>query len=171
MTDFPLQVISWGIFPQRDKAWFLTSRIFHESVGCKGGNMQGHTVGQVLDMGHLHGHTPPLLCPALSSRLLAFMNCTQGFPCLLASTELTSRGSRRNGKWEERKEDSPLPGQSSAPLPKLLWESSLGSGNLFFLLPLQAQKWSVSLMLAQVLHLPLLVFCNPAFTFVNMFWH
>lgn len=80
--------------------------------------------------------------PSLSSRLLAFMNCTQGFPCLLASTELTNRGSRRDVEWEEKKEDSPKPGQSSAPLPKLLWESSLGSGNLFFLLPFQAQKWS-----------------------------
>lgn len=126
-------------------------------------------VGQVLDLGHLHVHTPPLLCPALSSRLLASMNCTQGFSCLLASTELTSRGSRRNAEWEERKKDSLLLGQSSAPLPKLLWESFLGSGNLFFLLPLQAQKWSW--MLAQVFHLPLLVFCNPVFTFVNMFWH
>lgn len=120
MTDFPLQVISWGIFPKKYKAWFLTSRIFHESMGCKGGNMQGHTVGKVLDMGHLHVHNPPLLHPALSSRLLAFKNCTQGFPCLLAPTELTSRGSRMNGEWEERMEDSPLPGQSSAPLPKLL---------------------------------------------------
>lgn len=56
----------------RHCSWLQGS--FYESMGCKGGNTRGHTVGQVLDIWSASlGVLSSPLCPALNSRLLVFM--------------------------------------------------------------------------------------------------
>lgn len=164
LPDFPsFKLFPGGIVPQRDKARFLTSRIFHESVGGSGSNMQCHTVGQVPDRrAPMWGtfclphqvHSPPL------STLLWAPGCrpswivSKGPLVTWLPTGLTSgRLQEEMGEGEEGKRTPPSQAtvlSSCAPLPKLL--SGVFSGpqeSLLFLAPSGLEVAVVSWMLAQ----------------------
>lgn len=111
------------------------------------------------------------LCPALRSKLqTSFINCIQGFPCLLPSTELTSRGSRR--RWESGRTGGLPPCQATSChfmySPTKAVVGVWAPGTPSFLTSSGSELGLVSLILSPgYAHLPLSVFCNPALTFVN----
>ena len=145
---FPFWVISWGSTPPKRygtvpdfeglyelwRARVATSRVrkvcrcWAEVPQCAGFRLQVHR---------------PLLSALLSARLLVLMNCIQGSLASWLPRGLTSAGLQEEvGKWEGRRGTPSLAGHRLSvyvlPNQSSRQESSLGSGNPFFVSALRA---------------------------------